>query len=43
MKVHEDVKGESIMWIRDWLDAAVVVAWVSAWSVLVYLLPLAGV
>ncbi len=30
------------MWFQDWLDTAVVVGWIGAWSALVYLLPLAG-
>jgi len=31
------------MWNQDWVDTAVVVAWVSAWSALVYFVPMAGV
>lgn len=31
------------MWGKDWFDAVVVVAWVGVWSVLVYVLPLAGI
>lgn len=31
------------MWGKDWFDAAVVAAWVGVWSVLVYVLPLAGI
>jgi hypothetical protein len=27
---------------QDWLDAAAVVGWVSVWSALVYLVPMAG-
>ncbi|KNY40589.1 membrane protein [Vibrio harveyi] len=30
------------MWKKDWADAAVVVAWVSVWSTLVYFVPLTG-
>lgn len=31
------------MWNKDWVDAVVVVGWVSAWSVLVYFVPISGV
>ncbi len=28
---------------RDWMDVAMVTGWVSAWSVLIYFIPAAGV
>lgn len=31
------------MWHKDWFDAMIVLGWVGAWSLLVYLLPYAGV
>lgn len=30
------------MWNRDWIDTAVIIGWVGAWSALVYLVPLSG-
>ncbi|WP_375749832.1 hypothetical protein [Vibrio sp. HN007] len=35
--------GDNQMWIKDWLDTAVVVVWIAAWSALVYFVPLAGI
>lgn len=31
------------MWRRDWIDAAMVVGWIAAWSALVYFIPATGV
>jgi hypothetical protein len=28
-----------LMWDKDWVDTFVVVSWISAWSLLVYLIP----
>ncbi|MCV5262575.1 hypothetical protein OFC55_33450, partial [Escherichia coli] len=39
--LHASERVES-MWKKDWADAAVVIAWVAAWSMLVYFVPLNG-
>lgn len=31
------------MWIKDWMDTAVVVVWIVAWAALVYFVPLTGI
>jgi len=30
------------MWSKDLLDTAMVIAWISAWSALVYFVPMTG-